>query len=215
MGGILTSAITPVSTTLHNTLVAGNTESGRPADLATNNPSFANVDTISSNNLIGDGSSAGGLSEGINGNIVGAGATNIFGPAADNGGSTATHALVPDSIAIDAGNPVFALDSEGLPLSTDQRGFPRFAFGTNDIGAFEVSEDPISIVSIDVVPGVSSTVRWTSEAGLSYDVLRSTDLSTWETVASGITSVDALTSYTDSSPPLGRAFYIVRRSASR
>jgi hypothetical protein len=169
---------------------------------------------LSSNNLIGDGNSAGGLRSGINGNIVGAGATNLFRPLAVNGGPTETHALVPGSIAINAGNPDFALDSEGLPLITDQRGFPRFAFGTNDIGAFEVSEAPIPIISVEVVPSVSATITWTSEAGVRYDLLRSTDLKTFQTVVTGITSEDVLTSHTDSEPPLGRAFYIIRISTA-
>ena len=214
VGGILTSGTMPVSTTLHNTIVAGNTESDSPSDLSTDNPSFADVNELSSNNLIGDSNSAGGLSNGINGNIVGTGATNVYRPLADNGGSTATHSLLPGSLAINAGNPAFALDSEGLPLTTDQRGFPRFTFGTNDIGAFEVSENPISIVSVDANPGVSVTIIWTSEAGVSYDVLRSTDLSTWTTVANGVTAMSGLTSWTDNDPPLDRAFYIVRYSTA-
>ncbi len=105
VGGILTSATTPVSTTLHNTIVAGNTGSGSPSDLSTNNASFANVNPVSSNNLIGHANTAGGLRNGINGNIVGAGATNLFRPLADNGGPTATHALIAGSPAINAGNP--------------------------------------------------------------------------------------------------------------
>jgi hypothetical protein len=189
-------------------------ESDSPSDLSTDNPSFADVNELSSNNLIGDRNSAGGLSNGINGNIVGTGATNVLRPLADNGGSTATHALLPGSLATNAGNPAFALDSEGLPLATDQRGFPRFAFATNDIGAFEVSENPISIVSVDANPGVSVTIIWTSEAGVRYDVLRSTDLSTWKTVANGVTAMSGLTSWTDNDPPLDRAFYIVRYSTA-
>ena len=214
VGGILTSVTTPVSTTLHNTIVAGNTQSGSPSDLSTNNPSFAKVTPSSSNNLIGHANTAGGLLNGIKGNIVGGGATNIFRPLGDNGGPTFTHALLPGSRAINAGNPAFALDSEGLPLTTDQRGFPRFVFTTNDIGAYEASENPISIVSIDANPGVSATIRWTSESGLSYDVMRSTDLKTFETIETGITAVGGITSFTDNDPPLERAFYVIRSSTS-
>ncbi|MGJ8644687.1 MAG: choice-of-anchor Q domain-containing protein [Luteolibacter sp.] len=214
VGGILTSATLPVSTIIHNTIVAGNTESGSPSDLSTNNLSFLSINQFSSNNLIGDGNSAGGLINGINGNIVGTGATSIFRPLADNGGPTTTHALLPNSLAIDAGSPIFAIDSEALTLTTDQRGLPRFAFGTNDIGAFEVSENPISIVSLDVNPGVSVDINWTSEAGVSYDVLRSTDLNIWQKIASRITAEGGLTSWTDKEPPLDRAFYIIRISTA-
>lgn len=53
-------------------------------------------------------------------------------PLGDNGGATRTHALSPDSLAIDAG-------SNPLGFGTDQRGnaFPR-SYGTGpDIGAYE------------------------------------------------------------------------------
>ena len=52
---------------------------------------------------------------------------------AANGGATLTHALLPESPAIDTGNNASALDF-------DQRGtgFPRFAGIATDIGAFEV-----------------------------------------------------------------------------
>gem|GEM_PF-5589641 len=61
---------------------------------------------------------------------------------ADNGGPTLTHALPPDSPALDAGDDE---EAERFDLTTDQRGegFPRFADGdadgsaTTDIGAFE------------------------------------------------------------------------------
>src|SRR5690606_17396463 len=62
-----------------------------------------------------------------------------LGPLQDNGGSTFTHALFDGSPAIDAGSNAAALDAEGQPLTTDQRGigFPRIANDTVDMGAFE------------------------------------------------------------------------------
>ncbi len=54
-------------------------------------------------------------------------------PLADNGGSTKTHALADDSIAIDAGNNEAGLDF-------DQRGEARVIGAAADIGAFEWSE---------------------------------------------------------------------------
>lgn len=59
---------------------------------------------------------------------------NFLGPLADNGGPTLTHALLPLSPAINAGDPAFA----GLP-AYDQRGFPfvRVSGGRIDIGAIE------------------------------------------------------------------------------
>ena len=63
-------------------------------------------------------------------------------PLLDNGGQTRTHALEIGSPAINAGNNALAVDAEGNPLATDQRGegFERIVDGTPatvDIGAFE------------------------------------------------------------------------------
>ena len=54
-----------------------------------------------------------------------------LGPLQDNGGPTPTHALLADSPAIDAGDPV------GCP-GTDQRGVRRPQGAGCDIGAVEV-----------------------------------------------------------------------------
>ena len=59
----------------------------------------------------------------------------MLGPLQDNGGPTSTHALLPGSLAIDAGDPNFT-----PPPFYDQRGpgFPRVMNGRIDIGSFEV-----------------------------------------------------------------------------
>ena len=59
----------------------------------------------------------------------------MLGPLQDNGGPTFTHALLPGSPAIDAGDPAFA-----PPPNFDQRGpgFDRVVNGRIDIGSFEV-----------------------------------------------------------------------------
>jgi hypothetical protein len=56
-----------------------------------------------------------------------------LGPLQNNGGTTLTHALLPGSPAINAG------DNNWAP-KWDQRGtgFPRIVNGTIDIGSFEV-----------------------------------------------------------------------------
>jgi CSLREA domain-containing protein len=53
---------------------------------------------------------------------------------ASNGGSTATHAILPGSPLIDAGNPAGCLDGSGVPFPYDQRGpgFPRTVDGNDD-----------------------------------------------------------------------------------
>jgi hypothetical protein len=112
---------------LHNSIVAGNFNDlpGHPADdiLGTVGPS-------SSYNLIGTGGS-GGLSNGVNGNLVGnlAGLSNPgLAPLADNGGPTQTRALMPTSRALGAGDPA-------LFGTIDQRGVIRT--GAVNIGAYQ------------------------------------------------------------------------------
>jgi len=61
-----------------------------------------------------------------------------LGPLADNGGPTETHALLPGSVAIDQIPAVDCVDTEGEPLTTDQRGEPRPGGTMCDVGAFEV-----------------------------------------------------------------------------
>ena len=58
---------------------------------------------------------------------------------ANNGGITQTIALLASSPAIDAGDNAFTVDTNGSPLTTDQRGseFDRTFGSTVDIGAFE------------------------------------------------------------------------------
>ncbi len=59
----------------------------------------------------------------------------LLGALQDNGGPTLTHALLPDSPAIDTGDPNFT-----PPPNYDQRGlgFDRIVNGRIDIGSFEV-----------------------------------------------------------------------------
>ena len=84
--------------------------------------------------LIGDPATSGGITDGANGNIVGADpACEFLSPfLADNGGTTQTHFLVKNSLAIDAGSNLAALDESGTPLTADQRGFVRIADGDRD-----------------------------------------------------------------------------------
>jgi hypothetical protein len=63
----------------------------------------------------------------------------LLGPLQDNGGPTLTHALLPGSPAIDAGDPNFT-----PPPDYDQRGpyFVRVFHGRIDIGSFELQPRP-------------------------------------------------------------------------
>jgi hypothetical protein len=117
--------------TLRNTIVAGNFRGGTgttPSDLL----NTTSITPTSSFNLIGTGGS-GGLSNGVNNNQVNV--TNPgLGALTSNGGPTQTHALLPSSPALNAGSNTLATNAG---LTTDQRGFPRIANTTVDIGAFE------------------------------------------------------------------------------
>ena len=63
----------------------------------------------------------------------------ILGPLQDNGGPTLTHALLPGSPAINAGDPNFV-----GPPDYDQRGpgYDRVRGGRIDVGSFEVQNPP-------------------------------------------------------------------------
>ena len=63
----------------------------------------------------------------------------MLGPLQNNGGPTFTHALLPGSPAINAGDPNFV-----RPPYYDQRGpgFDRVRGGRIDVGSFEVQNPP-------------------------------------------------------------------------
>jgi N-acetylneuraminic acid mutarotase len=76
----------------------------------------------------------------------------LLGPLQNNGGPTFTHALLPGSPAIDAGNPSFV-----PPPYYDQRGpgFDRVRNGRIDTGSFEVQAGPIGTPT--ATPTVTAT----------------------------------------------------------
>jgi len=78
----------------------------------------------------------------------------MLGPLQDNGGPTFTHALLPGSPAIDAGDPAFA-----PPPSFDQRGpgFDRVVNGRVDIGSFEVQASGTPTPSPSGTPSATPT----------------------------------------------------------
>jgi len=74
-----------------------------------------------------------------------------LGPLAFNGGPTFTHALLPGSPAIDAGDPAVLFD----PAEFDQRGAPfvRVAGGRIDIGAVEAQSPNLDLI-VDTISDV-------------------------------------------------------------
>ncbi|MDB9436488.1 Calx-beta domain-containing protein, partial [Dolichospermum lemmermannii CS-548] len=166
-GGIYGSA------NLKNTIVAGN---------------FGNYD------YQGTGKDIQGTVNGNNYNLIGslAGASGTvgtgtdivnpnpgLGPLQNNGGLTLTHALLPGSPAINAGNnSLIPADTEDLdgdgnrtePIPYDQRGLTRLVGGGVDIGAFEVQAaalPSLSIKDITVTEGNTGTTNATFTVTLS------------------------------------------------
>jgi hypothetical protein len=113
--GVFNQSATAIS--FRNTIVAGNTGSD-----------VAGVVSSGGGNLIGNiATTTGWLGSDLTGTST-APLNPRLGALADNGGPTQTMALLPNSPAINAGNPALA-------PATDQRGLARF--GNTDIGAFE------------------------------------------------------------------------------
>jgi len=107
--------------------------------------------TSGGHNLDGDGS----CSLAAPGDI--SNADPLLGPLADNGGPTATYALLDSSPAVDAGPATGCTDRDGAPLLSDQRGVARPLDGngdgsaTCDLGALEV-QPPNEAPSADAGP---------------------------------------------------------------
>jgi hypothetical protein len=115
----------PSITASKNTILAGNTAPG--------SPDMSGPLSSQGHNLIGEATGGSGYDPT---DLVGTSSNPIdpkLGPLQDNGGPTATMALLPTSPAIAAGDPTDATE-------WDQRGpgYPRVVNGITDIGAFQV-----------------------------------------------------------------------------
>jgi hypothetical protein len=111
---------------IHNTIVAGNSSTGQGPDVLGAIISFGY-------NLIGQTDNSSGW---VNTDRTGTSATPLdplLSPLQDNGGPTLTHALAPNSLAINAGDP-------SASETYDQRGTMRDGLGHYDIGAFQTQE---------------------------------------------------------------------------
>jgi hypothetical protein len=117
-----------------------------------------------------------------------------IGPLINNGGPTATMALLPGSPAIDAG------DTSAAPIN-DQRGLPRPAGGAADIGAFEYGS---MLPVLEITRWSTNTVMLTGRGNSNQwcRVLASSNLFFWTPVSTnqfGTSGVflfqDAVTSF--------------------
>jgi hypothetical protein len=146
-------------TTLANTVIAGNFAAGScgingcspagndcftdPHDGALTSLGYNLIQDTQACEIVGD----------TTGNITGQDAK--LGVLTDNGGHTLTHALAPDSPAVDAGSPATPGSGGAACAVTDERAFLR-PLGTRcDIGAFE-SGGPFSIANI--LPGSGGNI---------------------------------------------------------
>ena len=137
-GGIGSYGDTATLTSLHGSIVAGNTGS----DVDNAPPVGTNSFQSLGYNLVGTGNGLAAFAGA--GDQVGT--APLLGPLADNGGPTPTHALEIGSPAIDAGDPAAIAGAGEVPLY-DQRGTPygRIVEGDGagttriDIGAFEAA----------------------------------------------------------------------------
>ncbi len=150
-GGIICNGTT--GTNILNTIVARNNAPLNPDidDLVCNSKG---------NNLIGSPNYFGNTKfiNGVNGDKVGTRSNPLnplLSPLQNNGGSTQTHALLPNSPAIDSGNNCVVNNTCAVTLpnalTTDQRdaGFPRQVDSNVDIGAFEGTQS-LEITTINL-----------------------------------------------------------------
>ena len=150
-GGILNTG----TVTLRNTIVGGNT--------AITGPDCSGTLTSEGHNLTGN--NAGCVFTRTTGDLV-----NVdpkLGPLQDNGGLTFTHALLPGSPAIDAGDDTICAAPVGAPNfgagGLDQRGVGRPQGAHCDIGAYEL-ELPIRLVIREDARPVSQTLAGIAQA---------------------------------------------------
>lgn len=168
---------------VQNSIISANSGNPTTPDLRLFNPSIAY-------SLIGDNTGT-GLTEApvgmpdANGNLIGdPNGVGIIDPLfdllSDNGGPALTHALLPGSPALDAGDPGFT-----APPDFDQRGSPftRIAAGRIDMGAFEVQtlgdmdfNGDLDLDDIDdFVLGLSSAAAYQALYGVAPDTNGDTD----------------------------------------
>ncbi len=156
-GGISLGSSTSGDTfSLFNTIVAGNTKQGSTqSDIEGDDVHAASAYNIVTDSFL----TAGGMTNGQNGNQIGRILTFVIDPALiDNGGPTQTHRAV--GFAIDRGSNALALDENDQPLATDQRGELRRRLDVVDIGAMEGTSTSIGVTTaadvVDQFDGVVS-----------------------------------------------------------
>lgn len=147
------------SLTLNNVTITDNTAGLSTGGLFNNSPTAFNLRNSIIAKNVGLGGDVTGTVNSHGNNLIGIvgfesifintdliGQNPLLAPLANNGGQTQTHALLPNSPAVNAGNNCVVnancpAGNPFQPLTTDQRGsgFPRQMGANVDIGAFEVN----------------------------------------------------------------------------
>jgi len=127
----------PATLTVEDSILAGNGD----LDVATSDAAALTVPSRSS--IFGIVDTPDVTIDDLGGTRTGVTATELaLGPLADNGGPTLTHALLPGSVAIDAGGAV-APSFPGNEWDQRGTGYARVENGLVDVGAYEVQvEEP-------------------------------------------------------------------------
>ena len=143
------------SETLRNSLLIGNFQGSgaTPSDIE-----GANVGTAHFT-LVGDAATSGGITDGMQGNLVGVAGSGTLDPATVldpvlvlRGGPVPIHALVAGGAAVDAGDPAFDgsvftpvldFDQRGNGFARLNKGLAKSATSLVDLGAFELFSPPL------------------------------------------------------------------------
>jgi hypothetical protein len=139
-GGGLTNDIDGIAT-IRNTIISGNSST-----LTSDEDVFGTFSSEGTNLIRNRTGSSGWVSSDL------LDLDPLLAPVGNNGNNTFTHALLPGSPAIDAGNNFLAIDPETMTsLTNDQRGFQRISgigkYPVVDIGAYEAfySAEPVLV----------------------------------------------------------------------
>lgn len=150
---------------LSSSIVAGNSD-GSPAP-SDKDPNCSGPVASQGHNIVGD--VTGCTFTPAPGDQVGTGAAPVdphVGPLSDNGGPTPTHALLPGSPAIDAGQCFFG-DQRGIPAG----GLPQTGGNPCDIGSYElvlckgIVVNKVGTAGDDVLAGTNGTEGFATLAG--------------------------------------------------
>jgi len=127
-----------------------------------------------------------------------------LGPLRNNGGSTFTMALLPDSPALNHGDD--ALLTAPFNLTDDQRGLPRKSGNHVDIGAYELQAPNLIELHRS---GSDIAIIFTTEFGWNYRLERTHVLSSdsWTSVADNVTGTGGTVQVLDSGPAIQPQYF--------